>query len=120
MFSTGSLIAMAPAYAAENPVRWTTGGAVWSSQQQAFDTFVDSGVVSDRGLEGGLERSGWTAEEVRTGMTKSYNVELRAVARFLYANAGIDFLKTATLNYYPYRSMGSTSIQALRSAIIKD
>ena len=114
------LIAVAPAFAAENPVRWTTGGAVWSTQQQAFDTFVDSGEVIDRGLEGGLNRSGWTASEVRAGMSKSYNVDLRAVTRYLYSNAGVDFLKTATLNYYPYRSMGSTSVQALRSAIIKD
>lgn len=116
----GGLIAVAPAFAAENPVRWTTGGAVWSTQQQAFDTFVDTGAVTDRGLEGGLNRSGWTATEVRAGMSKSYNVDLRAVARYLYSTPGVDFLKTATLNYYPYRSMGSTSVQALRSAIIKD
>jgi hypothetical protein len=76
--------------------------------------------VTDRGLEGGLNRSGWTASEVRAGMSKSYNVDLRAVTRYLYSNAGVDFLKAATVNYYPYRSMGSTSVQALRSAIIKD
>lgn len=120
VLGAGGLIAVAPAFAAENPVRWTTGGAVWSTQQQAFDTFIDSGEVTDRGLEGGLKRSGWTASEVRAGMSKSYNVGLRAVTRYLYSNAGVDFLKTATLNYYPYRSMASTSVQALRSAIIKD
>ena len=120
VLGAGGLMAVAPAFAAENPVRWTTGGAVWSTQQQAFDTFVDSGDVTDRGLEGGLNRSGWTATEVRAGMAKSYTVDLRAVSRYLNSNAGIDFLKTATLNYYPYRSMGSTSVQALRSAIIKD
>ena len=116
----GGLIAVTPAFAAEYPVRWTTGGAVWSTEQEAFDTFVDSGEVTDRGLEGGLNRSGWTATEVRAGLAKSYTVDLRAVTRYLYSNAGVDFLKTATLNYYPYRSMGSTSVQALRSAIIKD
>ena len=120
VLGAGGLIAVAPAVAAQNPVRWTTGGAVWSTQQQAFDTFVDSGEVTDRGLEGGLNRSGWTASEVRAGMSKSYNVDLRAVTRYLYSNAGVDFLKAATVNYYPYRSMGSTSVQALRSAIIKD
>ena len=120
VLGTGSLFAVAPGFTAENPVRWTTGGAVWSTQQQAFDTFVDRGEVTDRGLQGGLNRSGWTAEEVRAGLAKSYNVDLRAVSRYLYSNAGADFLKTATLNYYPYRSMGSTSVQALRSAIIKD
>ena len=116
----GALIAVTPAFAAEYPVRWTTGGAVWSTEQEAFDTFVDSGEVTDRGLEGGLNRSGWTATEVRAGLAKSYTVDLRAVTRYLYSNAGVDFLKTATLNYYPYRSMGTTSVQALRSAIIKD
>jgi hypothetical protein len=116
----GGLIAVTPAFAAEYPVRWTTGGAVWSTEQEAFDTFVDTGEVTDRGLEGGLNRSGWTATEVRAGLAKSYTVDLRAVTRYLYSNAGVDFLKTATLNYYPYRSMGTTSVQALRSAIIKD
>jgi len=116
----GGLIAVTPAFAAEYPVRWTTGGAVWSTEQEAFDTFVDTGDVTDRGLEGGLNRSGWTATEVRAGLAKSYTVDLRAVTRYLYSNAGVDFLKTATLNYYPYRSMGTTSVQALRSAIIKD
>jgi hypothetical protein len=116
----GALIAVTPAFAAEYPVRWTTGGAVWSTEQEAFDTFVDTGEVTDRGLEGGLNRSGWTATEVRAGLAKSYTVDLRAVTRYLYSNAGVDFLKTATLNYYPYRSMGTTSVQALRSAIIKD
>lgn len=120
LLAAGAPIAMAPARAAENPVRWTTGGAVWSTQQQAFDTFVDSGAVTDRGLEGGLNRSGWSPQEVRAGMAKSYNVDLRAVSRYLNSSAGIAYLKTATANYYPYRSMGSTSVQALRSAIIKD
>jgi hypothetical protein len=120
VLGAGGLIAVAPTFAAANPVRWTTGGAVWSTQQQAFDTFVDSGDVTDRGLDGGLNRSGWSATEVRAGLAKSYTVDLRAVTRFLYSSAGVDFLKAATLNYYPYRSMASTSVQALRSAIIKD
>jgi hypothetical protein len=120
VLGAGGLIAVTPAFAAENPVRWTTGGAVWSTQQQAFDRFVDTGEVADRGLEGGLKRSGWSATEVQAGLAKSYTVNLRAVTRYLYSNAGVDFLKTATLNNYPYRSMGTTSVQALRSAIIED
>ena len=115
-----SPVSPAAAGAVAPPIRWNTGGAVWSTQQQAFDTFVDSGDVTDRGLDGGLNRSGWSATEVRAGLAKSYTVDLRAVTRFLYSSAGVDFLKAATLNYYPYRSMASTSVQALRSAIIKD
>jgi len=109
VLGAGGLIAVAPAFAAENPVRWTTGGAVWSTQQQAFDILIDSGEVTDRGFEGGLNRSGWTASEIRAGMSKSYNVDLRAVTRYLYSNAGVDFLKTATLGGWIISSVGAAS-----------
>ena len=84
------------------PVRWNTGGAVWSTNQEAFDTFLGTGVVTDRGLEGGLNRSGWTAEEVRQGMNKSYNVDFVGVSRFLYSDAGVKFFKNQTSSYFPY------------------
>jgi hypothetical protein len=102
------------------PVRWNTGGAVWSTNQEAFDTFLGTGVVTDRGLEGGLNRSGWTAEEVRQGMNKSYNVDFVGVSRFLYSDAGVKFLKNQTSSYFPYWSMNTYAVQALRSAIIAD
>jgi hypothetical protein len=108
------------AEAANNPVRWNTGGAVWSTNQQAFDTFFETGEVTDRGLAGGLAQSGWTREEVRAGMTKTYNVDLVGVSRFLYSDAGVKFLKNATNSYFPYWSMNTYAVQALRSAIIKD
>ena len=108
------------AEAANNPVRWNTGGAVWSTNQQAFDTFFETGEVTDRGLAGGLAQSGWTREEVRSGMTKTYNVDLVGVSRFLYSDAGVKFLKNATSSYFPYWSMNTYAVQALRSAIIKD
>ncbi len=108
------------AEAANNPVRWNTGGAVWSTNQQAFDTFFETGEVTDRGLAGGLAQSGWTREEVRAGMTKTYNVDLVGVSRFLYSDAGVKFLKNATSSYFPYWSMNTYAVQALRSAIIKD
>lgn len=109
-----------PAAAATNPVRWNTGGAVWSTNQGAVDTFVDSGEVTDRGLEGGLNRSGWSREEVRAGLSKSYSVDLVGVSNFLYSDAGVKFLKNATASYFPYASMNTYAVQALRSAIIKD
>jgi len=102
------------------PVRWNTGGAVWSTNQDAFDTFLSTGEVTDRGLDGGLARSGWTTDEIRTGMTKTYNVDLVGVSRFLYSDAGVKFLKNATNSYFPYYSMNTYAVQALRSAIIKD
>lgn len=102
------------------PIRWNTGGAVWSTNQGAVDTFLSTGEVTDRGLEGGLYRSGWTSEEIRTGMNKTYNVNLLGVSRFLYSPAGVKFLKNATSSYFPYWTMNTYAVQALRSAIVLD
>ena len=108
------------AQAATNPVRWNTGGAVWSTNQAAFDTFLKTGEVTDRGLAGGLARSGWTAKQVKDGMTTSYDVDLIGVSKFLYSDDGVKFLKKATASYFPYWSMNTYAVQALRSAIIAD
>ncbi len=117
-----SAVALPASAAVDNdlPVRWNTGGAVWSTNQQAFDTFLESGDVTDRGLDGGLRRSGWTADEVRQGMNKTYNVDMVGVSRFLYSDAGVKFLKNATASYFPYHSMNTYAVQALRAAIISD
>lgn len=117
-----SAVALPVSAAVDNdlPVRWNTGGAVWSTNQQAFDTFLESGDVTDRGLDGGLRRSGWTADEVRQGMNKTYDVDMVGVSRFLYSDAGVKFLKNATASYFPYYSMNTYAVQALRAAIIND
>jgi hypothetical protein len=123
---TGSAAALSllaaglPVGAATNPIRWNTGGAVWSTNQGAVDTFVETGDVTDRGLAGGLNLSGWSREEVRAGLSKSYTVDLTGVSRFLYSDAGVKFLKNATASYFPYASMNTYAVQALRSAILKD
>jgi hypothetical protein len=120
---TALTASMRPASAAVDndlPVRWNTGGAVWSTNQAAFDTFLKSGEITDRGLEGGLARSGWTSDEVKSGMNKTYAVNLVGVSRFLYSAAGVKFLKNATNSYFPYYSMNTYAVQALRSAIISD
>ena len=120
--TTSALVlgATLPAGAATNPIRWNSGGAVTSTNQGAVDTFVDTGEVTDRGLQGGLAGSGWSREEVRTGLSKSYSVDLVGVSGFLYSDAGVKFLKNATASYFPYASMNTYAVQALRSAIIKD
>jgi hypothetical protein len=102
------------------PVRWNTGGAVWSTDNDAMTTFLESGEVTDRGLRGGLNLSGWSDREVRDGLTKSYDVDLIGVHRFLYSDEGVQFLKNQTTSYFPYHSMTEYSVQALRSAIIAD
>ena len=109
-----------PASAATNPVRWNTGAAVWSTNQGAVDTFLKTGEVTDRGLHGGLSRSGWSTDEVRTGLTKTYDVDLVGVTRFLYSDSGVKFLKNASASYFPYYSMDKYAVQALRAAIISD
>ncbi len=81
---------------------------------------MKTGEITDRGLAGGLSRSGWTAKEVRDGLLKTYDVDLIGVSRFLYSDNGVKFLKKATASYFPYYSMNTYAVQALRSAIIAD
>ncbi len=102
------------------PVRWNTGGAVWSTNLDAFKTFIETGDVVDRGLAGGISRSGWTASELRTGLAKSYSVDVVGVSRFLYSDAGVKFLKNQTRSYFPYWTMTTYAVQGLRGAIIAD
>jgi hypothetical protein len=57
---------------------------------------------------------------VRDGFKKTYDVDLVGVSRFLYSDNGVKFLKKATASYFPYYSMNTYAVQALRSAIISD
>lgn len=113
-------LAAGPLVAAEQPVRWSRGAAVWSTSQRELDTFLSTGVVRDRGLEGGLNGAGWSPEEIRAAMNKPYSVDLAAVARFLVSPAGEALLRGRADSYYPYWSQGRTGVQALRAAILSD
>jgi hypothetical protein len=117
-----ALTATVPAavHAAERPVRWNNGGAVWSTHQEAFTTFFETGEVTDRGLKEGLKLSGWTPKEVREGMRKTYDVDFLGVSRFLYSAQGEKFLEDQSMSYFPYWGMKTTAVRALRSAIIAD
>ena len=117
-----SLAALAvPAEAGTSrPVRWNTGGAVWTTTSSEFKTFFSTGDITDRALLEGVNNSGWTAEEIQEGMTKTYAVDIIGVSRFLYSNDGVKFLKDQTRSYFPYWTMTPTSVVALRSAIIAD
>jgi hypothetical protein len=55
-----------------------------------------------------------------TGHAKTYSVNFLGVARFMYSNAGEEFLRNQTTSYFPYWGMRRTAVQALRSAIIAD
>lgn len=102
------------------PVRWNTGGAVWTTTSSEFKTFLSTGDITDRALSSGISNSGWTAEEIQEVMTKTYAVDIIGVSRFLYSNDGVKFLKVQTRSYFPYWTMTPTSVVALRSAIIAD
>ena len=101
-------------------MRWNTGGAVWTTTSSEFKTFCETDDVTDRALDAGVNNSGWTAEEIQWGMTKSYSVDIIGVSRFLYSDEGVKFLKDQTASYFPYWRMKKTAVVALRSAIIAD
>jgi len=110
----------AAAAGAGAPIRWNTGGAVWSTSQDAFDTFLRTGEVTDRGLAAGLASSGWPVDQMRAALAKTYTVDFLAVSRFLDSEAGERFLRRATTSYGPYDGMNATAVPALRSAILSD
>ena len=118
--ATLSTLALAAEAGTSRPVRWKTGGAVWTTTSSAFKTFFDDGEITDRALSQGIAESGWTADEIREGMTKTYDVDLIGVSRFLYSEDGEKFLDEQTNSYYPYWMKKKTAVVALRSAIIAD
>ena len=117
-----SLAALAvPAEAGTNrPVRWIIGGAVWTTTSSEFKTFFETGEATDLALDAGINNSGWTAQEIQWGMTKSYSVDIIGVARFLYSDDGVKFLKDQIASYLHYWRVKKTALVALRSAIIAD
>jgi hypothetical protein len=115
-----STLAVAAEAGTKQPVRWVSGGAVWTTKSKAFKTFFKNGDITDRALQAGINNSGWTADEIREGMTKTYKVDLIGVSRFLYSKDGVKFLKDQTRSYFPYWKKQKTAVVALRSAIIAD
>ena len=65
--------------------------------------------------------SGWTQEELEAGLQQEYDVDVAAVANFLYSDKGVQFLSESIQenNYTPYYSQAN-SVQSVRSAIILD
>jgi len=116
----GAIFSAPGSQAAERPIRWNTGGAVWSTHQQPITTFLATGAITDRGLQDGIHLSGWTAEEIRAGMNKPYGVDFLSVANFLYSAPGIQFLDEQTRSYVPYWTLKQDAVVALRSAIMAD
>ena len=104
----------------QQPVRWNTGGSVSSTTYSELESFLVDGAVTDRALHNAIRMSGWTTEELRFGLNKSYAVDLAGVSRFLDSGAGEAFLEDQTRSYVPYWRQKTTAAMALRAAIIAD
>ncbi|MFM2159015.1 MAG: hypothetical protein RLZZ124_1489, partial [Cyanobacteriota bacterium] len=78
-------------------------------------------VISNQVPENLWDLSGWSSDQLQAGLTKEYDVDVAAVARFLYSDKGEAFLSESIRqnNYTPYYSQ-QNSLQAVRSAIILD
>ena len=118
--AAASLVLMAaPASFAQRLVRWNTGGAAWISNSPVFKHFLKTGEIADRSLLASVRNSGWTADEIRFGMTKIYGIDFVRVSRYLNSREGVDFLSKQTYSYYPPNGARDSAVFALRSAIIK-
>ena len=104
----------------QQPVRWHMGGSVSTTTYSELESFIVDGVVTDRALQDAIRMSGWTTEELRFGLNKSYAVDLAGVSRFLDSGAGEAFLEDQTRSYVPYWRQKTTAAMALRAAIIAD
>ena len=102
------------------PVRWNTGGSVNTTTYSELESFIVDGVVTDRALQDAIRMSGWSAEELRFGLSKVYAVDLAGVSQFLDSDAGEAFLQHQTMSYVPYWGKKTTAAIALRAAIIAD
>ena len=104
----------------QQSVRWNTGGSVSTTTYNELESFLVDGAVTDRDLQDAIWMSGWTTEELRFGLNKTYAVDLAGVSRFLYSGAGEAFLEDQTRSYVPYWRQKTTAAMALRAAIIAD
>jgi len=103
---------------------WSLPGEAWAGDPfenvpaEEVSRFIETG-RANRNLEQLVDRSGWTHDELRAGLQKSYEVSLRSIDRFLRSGTGEKFLRFVTSGYTP-RSANTNPSRALRSAIIED
>ncbi|MCS5705382.1 alpha/beta hydrolase [Synechococcus sp. FGCU-3] len=115
----GMSVAGPPApYNARLTARAVSGGAVRSNTLLPLggSEIIDNPVPRDLKNE-----SGWSRDELQAALQKQHDVDVTAVANYLYSPAGVAFLSEGVggNNYTPYRSQAN-QVQAVRSAIIAD
>ncbi len=124
-------LAMAPALAQvvaapANPapvqtLRLEDGAELWTIPYPALQRFIDDGSFADQRLKQLVARSGWPDDQLRVAMAKLYSVELVALARFLYAPAGVAFLQQQTRAFRPLKAQRrDLRVEGLRAAILRD
>ena len=89
------------------------------SRSDVLNPLID---INDTPVLGGLiAGSGYTNDELQSGLSRNYSVDVVAVADFLYSDQGVKFLTDSIgkNNYTPYYSQ-QNALQAVRSAIILD
>lgn len=98
--------------------RAVSGGAVRSNTLLPLggSEIIDNPVPRD--LKNG---SGWSRDELQSALQKQHDVDVVAVANYLYSPEGVAFIQEGLggNNYTPYRSQAN-QVQAVRSAIIAD
>ncbi len=105
-------------------VVWNLPGEAWAGDPfkkvsaEDISRFVKTG-QANRSLKRLIDSSGWTPAELRAGLRKSYDVDLRSIDRFLRSSTGERFLRFVTDGYTP-RSANANPSKALRAAITKD
>jgi hypothetical protein len=109
--------ALNPALAAPVPIRQVGVQADWSTPAAALHRFVHSGEIRDRGLLVLLEHAGWTSDELRVGLSKTYRVDPVLLASFLNGERGERFLAEHLGSYGP-SGAPQTALVAMRSAIL--
>jgi hypothetical protein len=98
--------------------RAVSGGAVRSNTLLPLggSEIIDNPVPRDL-----KNRSGWDRNELQSALQRQYDVDVTAVANYLYSPEGVAFLSEGIggNSYTPYRSQAN-QVQAVRSAIIAD
>lgn len=102
------------------PVRASTGAGVASTSLQEVTGFVSSGRTRNRSLAALIRQSGWTPLELRSQLSKTYQVDTAGLARFLNSEGGVLFLHNQTRSYVPFAALSAYRVQALRAAILAD
>ena len=106
-------------------VVWNLPGEAWAGDPfkkvsaEDISGFVKTGQTNNRSLKRLIDSSGWTPAELRAGLRKSYDVDLRSIDRFLRSSKGERFLSFVTDGYTP-RSANANPSKTLQSAITKD